>query len=263
MRPLKTALLAILLASAPAAYAETCTNEDFATTISGDAQCLVMRRFGPEEPGALLIWLHGDFSSGGPANYHFRIAESAADTFAASKALSVALVRPGYPDGGGTASSVSPTQGGRSDHYTRENVGEVAAAISRLKQHYKPAKTVLIGHSGGAATTAIILGRYPELVDGAVLVACPCDLVAWRSGRRAWSQSENPITLSDSVSPQAKVIALTGEYDNNTSPELARAYIEKLKARQIDASFQPLSGENHNSAFRAPEVLDAVRLLLR
>lgn len=244
-------------------FADTCKIEDFDTNVSGRSECLKMRRFGTTEPEVMMVWLHGDVSSGGPANYHFRVAENAAREFSSSKTLSVAIVRPGYPDGDGNLSSVSPLQTGRSDHYTKENVTEVAAAIDHLKTQYHPRKVIVIGHSGGAATTAIILGLQPSLVDSAVLVSCPCDLVAWRVGRKEWNRSENPIALTDKVSQDVKVIALTGERDDNTSTALASAYIEKLKARNINASFLPLANETHNGAFRSPEVFNAIRSLIQ
>ena len=263
MPTLKTALFAALLVITQTCFADTCATEDFETHVSGETQCLIMRRFGVTEPDVMLVWLHGDVSSGGPANYHFRIAESAANEFSSSKALSIAIVRPGYPDGDGNSSSVSPSQSGRSDHYTKENVNEVATAIEHLKKRFNPRKVIVIGHSGGAATTANILGLQPSLIDNAVLVACPCDLVAWRVGRKEWSRSENPIALTDKVSPDAEVIALTGEKDDNTSTALARAYVEKLSARNINASFLPLPNETHNSSFRSPEVFNAIRKLLQ
>ncbi len=260
--PLKTTLFAALLAISQLCFAEVCTTEDFETNVSGASECLKMRRFGVAEPDVMLIWLHGDVSSGGPADYHFRIAGSAASEFSSSKTLSVAIVRPGYPDGDGNSSSVSPAQSGRSDHYTKENVAEVATAIEHLKKRFNPRKVIVIGHSGGAATTANMLGLQPELFDRAILVACPCDLVAWRVGRKAWSRSENPIALTNTISPQAKVIALTGEKDDNTSTLLASAYVEKLKARNIEATFLSLPNETHNSSFRSPEVFNAIRKLL-
>ena len=122
---------------------------------------------------------------------------------------------------------------------------------------------MVVGHSGGAATTAVLLGMKPGLIDGAVLVACPCDVAAWRSGRRAWSRSENPILWADRVGRATRVVALTGDRDDNTAPELARGYVAALAARGIDAVFRALPGESHNGAFRSPEVLEAVRSLAR
>ena len=205
--------------------AAPCATEGFDTHVSGESQCLVMRRFGTPEPEILIVWLHGDVSSGGPANYHFAHAEKAAQTLSSSSVLSVAIVRPGYPDGSGNSSTVAFLHSGRRDHYTKENVTEVGVAIERLRTRFRPKKTIVIGHSGGAATTAVLLGLKPGLTDGAVLVACPCDIAAWRAGRSAWSRSENPIQWVEKVSPATRVIAITGGRDDNTLPVLAKAYV--------------------------------------
>jgi pimeloyl-ACP methyl ester carboxylesterase len=202
------------------------------------------------------------FQSGGPANYHFSSTEQAVSQFAAMKVLSVALVRPGYPDGSGDSSSVAILQRGRADHYTKENLAEVGTAIERLRARFQPKRVVVVGHSGGAATAAVLLGMKPKLIDAAVLVACPCDLVAWRAGRREWSRSENPIKWVAQVDPSTRVVALTGAKDDNTRPELARMYVEALKAHGVDATFQLLADETHDSAFRSSEVFNAVRTLL-
>ncbi len=256
-------LLLVLLVGSPGAYAAECDAADFELRVSGTQQCLVMRRFGTTQPDVMVVWLHGDVSSGGPADYHFAIAERAAREFADAKVLSVALVRPGYPDDRGNSSTVAFLQSGRADHYTKENVGEVGAAIGRLRDRFKPRKLIVVGHSGGAATAAILLGMKPGFADAAVLVACPCDLVAWRAGRRAWSRSENPIDWADRVDASTRVIALTGTRDDNTAPALAQAYVHKLRARHVDATFEALPGETHNGAFRAPEVFNALRTLLQ
>jgi pimeloyl-ACP methyl ester carboxylesterase len=257
-------LLLVVAASlfAGAAGAAPCTREDFELKVSGDAQCLAMRRYGAAEPRALLVWLHGDVSDGGPGNYHFAIARRAAEALGADGVLSVALVRPGYDDGNGESSSVALLESGRADHYTKANVGEVGAAIERLRAHFKPARVIVVGHSGGAATTAVLLGMKPGLIDAALLVACPCDLVAWREGRRPWNRSENPLRWADRVAAATRVVALTGERDDNTAPDLARRYVAALQARQVDAAWRVLPNETHNGAFRSPAVLEAVRDLL-
>src|SRR5471030_442851 len=160
-------LLAVALAiAATTALADPCATDDFETRVTGVSQCLLMRRYGPADPAAMVVWLHGDVSSGGPANYHFQIAQKAASDLASHRILSVALVRPGYPDGSGESSSVSFTNGGRADHYTKENLSEVGAAIEKLRLRYKPKTVILVGHSGGAATAAVLLGLKPQLAEG-------------------------------------------------------------------------------------------------
>lgn len=251
-----------MLVTTMSSYAAPCTPDDFETRVTGVSQCLLMRRYGPAEPSAMVVWLHGDVSSGGPANYHFALAQKTAENLSASNVLSVALVRPGYPDGTGASSSVSFLHGGRFDHYTQENIAEVGAAIEKLRLKFKPNSVILVGHSGGAATAAVLLGMKPQLADAAVLVSCPCDLVSWRSGRREWSRSENPTRWAEKIAPSTRVIAFTGTKDDNTLPNLASTYIDLLRSRGIDATFHAIEGATHNSAPRSPEVFDAIAKLL-
>lgn len=259
----RSLLLTILVLLAPhMAAAAVCDKEDFEQSVSGASQCLLMRRFGSLTPETLVVWVHGDVSSGGPANYHFPYAEKLVQESFAGKVLSVALVRPGYPDGNGASSGVAETSSGRSDHYTKENLTEVGTAIERLRAKFKPARLVVVGHSGGAATTASLVGMMPGLIDTAVLVSCPCDTVVWRAGRRAWSKSENPMSWTDKVPVTTRVIALAGDKDDNTVPALAEAYVAALQTRQIDARVQLLPGENHNTAYRPASVYPVLQRVL-
>lgn len=251
-----------LLVASTGVVAAPCETEDFETKVSGASECLLMRRYGSAEPATMVVWLHGNVSSGGPANSHFRIAEKAAADFAAEKVLVLALVRPGYPDG--TGESSSGNDNGRADNWQRATIIEIGTAIERLRVRYKPGAVIIVGHSGGAAITAVLLGMKPELADAAILVACPCDLVAWRMGRSRipWS-SEDPLQWVQSVNSATRVIALTGSDDGTTAPALGETYVERLKARGVDASFQLVPGMGHIDVLRSSAISDATFRLLR
>jgi len=252
----------MLLVTATGAFGAPCEMEDFETKVSGESECLLMRRYGSTKPTTMVVWLHGNVTSGGPANSHFRIAQKAAADFVAENVLALALVRPGYPDGTGESSSGNDY--GRADNWPRAIIADIGTAIERLRLKYKPDAVIIAGHSGGAAIAAVLLGMKPQLADAAILVACPCDLVAWSAGRRGmpWV-SENPMQWVDKVSPATKVIALTGSRDDTTAPELGKTYVEGLKARGIDAIFQLVPGAGHIDVLRSPAVSDATSRLLR
>lgn len=259
-RVLATAGIAMALAGP--AGASRCDPEVSAVAVSGVDECLAMTRFGASTlppGGALVVWLHGDVSSGGPASYHAAYASKLVADDTSGRLASIALVRPGYPADDGRSSSGDAH--GRNDHYTRANVAEVAGALERLRTSTGASRLVVVGHSGGAATAALVAASRPGLVDAMVLVACPCDIVAWRSGRRAWTRSENPLAWADRVPVTTKVVALTGSRDDNTSPALASAYVAALKARGVDARFESVEGETHNGVMRSDEVMRAVRAL--
>jgi pimeloyl-ACP methyl ester carboxylesterase len=260
MRALICALALLVLPGL--AQAAPCASEAVETALTGKNECLVLRTYKGAQAGAsprtLVVVLHGDVSAGGPATYHFAMAELLAKRPELASAVVVALVRPGYEDGAGNKSGGSHNN--RSDHYTATNIDEVAGVVAKLKQAYKPQRVILLGHSGGAATSAVIAGRHPGLADGVVLVACPCHLGDWRIARNRppWSLSESPHRWADKVPPTTRVIALTGSADDNTGPSLARDYVRQLTGRGVPAHFEELSGANHNDSFRRPSVEAAV-----
>jgi pimeloyl-ACP methyl ester carboxylesterase len=257
----RSALLLTLFA-ATSATAAPCEREDFETRVSGTSECLIMQRYGPAEPETMIVWLHGNVSTGGPANSHFKIAAKAAADLAAEKVLAVALVRPGYPDGTGAYSSGSDN--GRADNWQQATIAEIGTAIERLRERYKPRKVLIVGHSGGAAIVAVLMGMKPELAQAALLVACPCDMMAWRLGRRGlpWA-SEDPLRWVERVDIAARIVALTGSRDDTTSPELARTYVARLAARGIDASFELVPEAGHIDILRSPALTEATAAIVR
>lgn len=239
-------LLAIHLAPPAAAQAAKDCIPDGEQGVTTPVGCLILkthRGAGPHD--TLAVLLHGDVSSGGPADYLFAEAEGIAKRHA--HVIAVALVRPGYGDSAGRRSAGNDM--GRRDHYTQQYIDAAAAGIAALKQHHKASRVVVIGHSGGAAYTGVMIGRQPGLVDVAVLAACPCDLIAWRtySGGRPWGNSWSPSDLVGKVAASSVVFAATGDADRNTHPQLAADYVAKLTARGIRAEFQAAPGASHNA----------------
>jgi len=252
----------LLLITAVTAFGAVCKEENYETKVSGYSECLLMKRYGSTIPTTMVVWLHGNLSTGGPANYQYPIAEKFAADFASYNILSVALVRPGYPDGSGEYSTGNDN--GRADNWTRAIITEVGTAIEKLRLKYKPKSVILVGHSGGSATAAVLLGMKPKLAESAVLVSCPCDLIAWRMGRRGppWN-SEDPIMWIEEVPATIRVIALTGTKDGTTSPAVAESYIVKLKAHGNNAVFLSIPGVAHRDALGTTAVSEAIAGLLQ
>ena len=135
------------------------------------------------------------------------------------------------------------------DHYTKKNNNFVAQGMQVAIDIYKPKKVVAIGHSGGAAQTGIIIGRFPGLIDTAILISCPCDVKHWRRhrnpGGRGWPRSQSPIKYVKKIPAQTKIIAITGEEDKNTPTWLASKYIEKAKSAGLNATLEVIPGAKH------------------
>lgn len=236
------AALALVGLAAPAAAQAPCRGGPDRWVAANDRECLVLRAFGPARAGTLIVVLHGDLSDGSAATYHVGWAQAVSTAVPA--AAVIALVRPGYPDAQDNRSA--GTHHGRRDHYDAANMDLVAGAIRALKARTGATRVVGVGHSGGAATIANILGHAPGTVDAAVLFACNCDLVSFRAGRTPFTRSLDPLQLADRVPQAARVIALTGMQDTVAPAALARTYVNRLRARGINAEFRPLNGIGHN-----------------
>ncbi|MGC1494604.1 MAG: alpha/beta hydrolase [Sulfitobacter sp.] len=115
----------------------------------------------------VVVFLHGDISKGGGATYHEAIMRVVAAR--AKHSSAIALLRPGYNDAQGL---VSPgTNHNRRDQYTTENNDLVAQTLISIRALYPGARLIVVGHSGGAAQLDAVIGRYPNIVDTAILLA--------------------------------------------------------------------------------------------
>ena len=183
------------------ASARPCSSPDLVTRVTGGNECLVIHTFGAVAGNrTLVVFVHGDGSKGGPSDYLAR----AAERVSGNGVTAVALIRPGYYDSN-DAKSTGNSYRRDGDGYRDDIIAAVAGAVSELKSHHGAERVVLVGHSGGAAISGIILGRYAGLVSAAVLAACPCNIDKWRRmrGRRPWNRSRSPHTFVDAVSTKA------------------------------------------------------------
>jgi pimeloyl-ACP methyl ester carboxylesterase len=216
---------------------------DIKDWVPGGSLCLAAATYDKQAGSApaLLVFLHGDTSSGGPADYLFEFARS----FSQPGVVSVALLRPGYNDRAGRTSQ--GTHYGRTDSYTPANIAAVGTAIDALKKHFQPRRTIVVGHSGGAAIAGVLIGKNPGLIQGAILVSCPCDIASWRRerNRAPWTRSESPSSYVHKVPASTTVVAITGASDDNTGPALAQDFVAQLAKRAVPARFEAAKGAGH------------------
>lgn len=205
----------------------------------------------------LILVLHGD-SPFAPPSYQYAFARQASEKM--DDVVVAALLRPGYKDDAGDQS-----QGVRGkttgDNYTPEVVDAVAQVIEQLKARFHPAATILAGHSGGAAITGNVLGRWPAAVNGALMVSCPCDLVAWRRHmlkmqmNPIWLEpvkSLSPVDLTDRVRPSVAVRMLVGAEDPVAPPELTQEYASALRKHGDNVTVTVLPGLKHDILLERP-----------
>ena len=260
-------VLAIVLGAVAyqAAAAEPCA-ADNTTRVAANDECLVIQTYGePAERTSLIIFIHGDGyrpdpSDYWPSDYMYRIARE----FGTKGVVAVGLIRPGYFDSNGSHSTGNSYRD--YDNYQPDVIATVAVAVKVLKKHYEAEYVVLAGHSGGSAISGVIIGKYPGLVNAAVLSACPCNVSDWRIMRRGnnnWRLSLSPHGFIGAIDKKTTVVAITGGKDDNTKPVLARDYVTVLKANGIDATFTEVPGVGHDEIVRTRDFMNAIYDLLK
>lgn len=238
-------------------FAHPCPDADNVHRVDGKLECLVIKVFGQPDGTStktLLVFLHGDTSAGGPSSYMYPLAAK----YASQSVISVALIRPGYFDLDHNESTGNTL--GRRDNVTEHNVEAVANALQGLRIHYKAARLIVVGHSGGAATAGVILGKFPGIIDDAILVGCPCNMAQYRAGRSFRSLSPDQFVAG--IPKRSKVIALTGSKDDNTYPQLAAGYVADLAVRSLDGKFIEVPDASHNTGIFGSAVFDQTLLAL-
>lgn len=234
-----------LLVIGMAGHAQACSAPNCANGLSYQA-------YGPAQARTLAVFLHGDVSSGGPADYMYSYARS----FASGRrdVAAVAILRPGYYDRAGNRSSGSDN--GRRDTFDAGSIRTIAGAIRDLKAKYGAQRVIALGHSAGAGALGVIAGNAGGLLNGVVLVSCPCDVAAWRASRgggRGFS-SLSPVDYISGVPGSTAIVAVTGSGDDNTRPALAEDYVARARAAGRNARVEIVPGSHGFGSVAGPSV---------
>ncbi len=255
------------------AWAQTCEQLPAPLSIADSDGCLAIvpiaeRAAGDtdHEPRVLIVLLHGD-GGGSLKQRHIDRWTTVGNALKDAGQVVVFVIRPGYRSPAGDSSGWANPQ---DDDYTPQNIERVAQALRALRERYRAAKVLLVGHSGGAATSALVLGRHPGAADAALLLGCPCDVPPWRAHRSAqrgrnanWSRSLNPLDAVATIPTETPVITITGAQDDNTLPEFARRWTAEATSRGLAARFEAVHGRDHNSILAWPEIPQRVTELVQ
>lgn len=214
----------------------------------------------------LFVVVHGD-GKGGTA-IDLKPFGQALATAAPGSAV-VRVLRPGFDDGAGNQSP-GDRGDGIGDNYTSDRIALVGDTIAALRTRYRRARVVAIGEGGGAAIVANLAGLRPNLLDGMVLVSCPCALPEWRrymAGRekpadpwRGKVESLDPLQTAGGIAPDLRAALVSGADDQAVPARFARSYAEALTLRGIATDFRILPKRGSN-ILDDPQVIEAARRL--
>lgn len=234
--------------------ANACLNPDNLSHIAANNQCIAIQTYTgkhlPKQHSILVVFIHGDgVPGGGPSDY----LKYQATKFVTDNVISVVMIRPGYYDSYGHYSTGNShafdCHGYPCDGYRKDTVATLVGAIQQLKNYYQPRAIILVGHSGGAMMSAIILGKYPDLANAAVLASMVPNVHAWakKHGWGSWPNSLSPSDFQQSLRKDTIVRVISGNNDKNTYPSMSKSYVDALQKIGIDAKFIVVAGGDHNS----------------
>ncbi|MBR0552085.1 hypothetical protein J7S20_06175 [Sphingomonadaceae bacterium LXI357] len=212
----------------------------------------------------MIVVLHGDAPDAASDSYHF--ARTASQKIPDSAV--VTLLRPGYSDAEGNR---SPGERGHmtGDALTPDRIRTVGDDIERLKTRYPQSDVILVGHSTSAAMAADLAGTRGGLIDGMVLVSCPCTLPEWRKymagrdpdgGYALPSNSLDPLQTAGGIASDMRAAILVGGRDETTPERFSRTYAEAIALRGIDTDYRVLPAQGHD-IFNDADVLNATERL--
>lgn len=236
-------------------HANACLLADNLHHVNANGECIAIQTYFannqlPAKNPKLLIFIHGDgIPGGGPSDY----LKFQATKFINANTVAVVLIRPGYYDSYGNYSTgesyAFAANGFPGDAYPPQTVATLAAVIQQLKNYYHPSCTILVGHSGGAIMSGIILGKYPGLANGAVLASVTDDIheLAKRHGWAPWTNSLSPHDWVGKIPKNNFVYIISGSNDDDTYPDLAEKYYSSLQQQKVEAYFISVKDGTHNS----------------
>ena len=240
-----------------------------------NGKCFAAFYSGPENADELIVYLNGHNSktfrrNGGVGQPNALMLRDANKLVAPNRAF-VNIIRHGhclsiYKD---KTSFCSDGRHPATDYYLPELADDLAYLVKYFKARSGARKVVMVGTSAGSTFSGIIIGRYPELVDGAVLVSCNCTvrrrLRHFGVSTGSWVSSLSPDMYVERVPDNKVVIALAGSTDRMTPAPLNKLYIEELKQAGVqNAHFTLRKGLGHgyskliNDGYGADAILSAL-----
>ncbi len=215
----------------------------------------------------LVIYVHGD--APGPHMEQFFIAQLVARR--SRNVVAAGFLRPGYHDPTGETSS-GRLGSAIGDNYTPEVVDALDAAIRTLRAEVHATAVVLVGHSGGGAIVADLMGRHPDDAQAALLMACGCDpngfMARWTAEHPNFPKvSPNPsllpLDLAAGVSRRAQIRMVIGSADDVVGAAPTLAYAGALKRRGVDVDSVTIPRVDHNGVVLSPLAYRPLAELIR
>jgi len=255
--------------------AKFCSKEDYINYVSDFTGCVAItihNDVNVEESlynKKIVFFIHGDQIE--PKVTYF---DNFVSNFSIDEAVLISITRPGWINKKNNKSDGKKNISNGDNYIPNIDVDPIYRAIKKIKKKFNSKEIIIIGHSGGAAITGILFGRFKNIVNEAILISCPCIVPLWRKNYVEQLslknkiriclpkyQSKSPHEYVKKIDSKIKINIFVGKDDKNTLPLLSHQYHLLLKNFGKNTHLNIYPGD-HNSVLKNRKMIERIRSII-
>ncbi len=255
--------------------AKFCAKEDYINYVSDFTGCIAItihRDVNAEESlynKKIVFFIHGDQIE--PKVTYF---DDFVSNFSFDEVVLISITRPGWVNNKNNKSDGKKNISNGDNYIPNIDVDPIYRAIKKIKNKFNSKEIIIVGHSGGAAITGILFGRFKNIVNEAILISCPCIVPLWRKSYAAQLflknkkricmpkyKSKSPHEYVKKIDSKIKINIFVGEDDKNTLPLFSHQYHFLLKNFGKNSHLKIFSGD-HTSVLKNRKMIEEIRLII-
>ena len=255
--------------------AKFCTKEDYINYVSDFTGCIAItihRDLNSEENldnKKLVFFIHGDQIK--PKVTYF---DNFVLNFLIDDAVLISITRPGWINKKNNKSDGKKNISNGDNYIPNIDVDPIYRTIKKIKKRFNSKEIIVIGHSGGAAITGILFGRFNNIINEAILISCPCIVPLWRKNYieqlslknkqkicMPKYKSQSPHEYVRKIDSKIKINIFVGQDDKNTLPFFSHQYHSLLKKFGKNVHLKIFSG-NHTSVLKNRKMIESIRTII-
>ena len=257
-------------------HSKFCYKEDYKNFVSDYVGCIAIAIHQNSNSSEdlknkkkLVFFIHGD-----QLDPKITYLNDFISNFSSEEAILISITRPGWINNKNHKSEGKKNISNGDNYVPKEDVDPIYRVIKKIKRKFNIEHIILVGHSGGAAITGILYGRFQNLIDEAVLISCPCIVPLWRKNffQKLYTKtnkkicipkfkSKSPHEYAEKVDSEIRINIFVGDKDHNTLPLYSLEYHLLLKKYQKNSSLRVLTGD-HLSILENDELISEIKKIL-
>ena len=255
--------------------AKFCAKEDYINYVSDFTGCIAItihRDVNTKESlykKKIVFFIHGDQIE--PKVTYF---DNFVSNFSFDDTVLISITRPGWINKKNNKSDGKKNISNGDNYIPNIDVDPIYRTIKKIKKKFNSKEIIIVGHSGGAAITGILFGRFNNIVNEAILISCPCIVPLWRKNYAEQLslknkkricipkyKSKSPHEYVKKIDSKIKINIFVGEDDKNTLPLYSYIYHSLLDNFGKKTHLKMFSGD-HTSVLKNQKMIENIRAII-